>query len=1003
MPDVSLNGIEFEIKGGTEKASASIDDLVAKLDKLSTALESVVNKSGLTGVGNKAKKEIEPLSEALQDLIRNADKVEVLRGKLGGLRDSLEDAFKAGNEKRAWGIQGQILSTEAALEKATASAAPLSEKMQNAIANASQIDILEAKLESLRAAMQRAFDAGDQEGAYKFREQILRTEAALEKTKAALEGVGDSAKKQTKSLGSFISSLKRIAYYRFIRSIIKAITQAFKEGLKNAYEFSKATGDQSGLAASLDKIASSSLQMKNQLGAAFGGLIQAVMPIIQDLISAISTLATWISMLFGMFNGSGGYLKAKDVWEDWGDAAEGAGGAAKKALEYLAPFDELNVLPDPKSGGGGGSATDFGSMFEWTEFEEGSTGKKISDFVKENLEAVEAIAHLFEFAVGLIMVCSNPTSLLGWGLLVYGGYKLWQDGTTNWGAISEQLQGTLGEIVAIASGALLALGIILVASGVATPLGIGLIAAGAIGLAATVTANWNTLMEELRGPIGEVVALISGASLLLGILLCVAGMLPLGLGLIAAGAAGLATTIAANWDDLKEIGKTAIEKVKEGWESVKEKFEMAVQLIKDGWTKVKDWVAEVGQKIGDAVENGVKLVKDGWTKVKDWVKEKGQAVSDFVSSAVQLAKDGWDTVSGWIEEGGWGYALQKSIGVAKDGWETISKWIEGTWMGDKIYKGIGVIRKGWEYISNWISDNFMGKSTPQKGIGIVRKGWDFISNWIKNNWMGQSTPNKGIGIARKGWDFVSNWIKENWMGASTPNKGIGIVRKGWDFVSNWIKEKWMGQSTPQKGIGVMREGWSTIAGWIGGSYMGDALNKGIGLLRDGWTKVSNWIGGNYMGDKLNQSIGLLRSGWTKISEWIKENSFIGSAIDVLVNLKQNGWNTVKQWIENLLGIGSLNLAVTSTISQVGGNSIPSANGVMSSATHPLYSGGFVAIASNGGADGSMTEDLLYRAFSRALADSDLGGDIELDGNTLYKAMVNRNRANTRLTGVNAMA
>lgn len=829
-----------------------------------------------------------------------------------------------------------------------------------------------------------------------------------------IASVGNATKKANKPLGNFLNSLKRIAMYRILRSIIKSITQAFQEGLKNAYQFSKATGDQSGLAASLDKIASSSLQMKNQLGAAFGGLIQAVMPIIQDLISAISTLATWISMLFGMFNGSGGYLKAKEVWKDWGDAAEGAGGAAKKALEYLAPFDELNVLPDPKSGGGGGSATDFGSMFEWTEFEEGSTGKKISDFVKENLEAVEAIAHLFEFAVGLIMVCSNPTSLLGWGLLVYGGYKLWQDGTTNWGAISEQLQGTLGEIVAIASGALLALGIILVASGVAIPLGIGLIAAGAIGLAATVTANWNTLMEKLQGPIGEVVALISGASLLLGILLCVAGMLPLGLGLIAAGAARLATNIAANWDDLKEIGKTAIEKVKEGWESVKEKFEMAVQLIKDGWTKVKDWVAEVGQKIGDAVENGVRLVKDGWTKVKDWVKEKGQAVSDFVSSAVQLAKDGWDTVSGWIEEGGWGYALQKSIGVAKDGWETISKWIEGTWMGDKIYKGIGVIRKGWEYISSWISNNFMGRSTPKKGIKIIQDGWEYVSSWITNNFMGKSTPKKGIKIFRDGWEYISSWISNNFMGKSAPKKGIKIIQDGWKYVSSWITENFLGESIPEKGINLIRNGWETVSSWIDGSFLGDTLNQVVGLtkaiLGDGkpWTTISNWIGGSFMGNMLNQAVGLIRAvingkPWTTISDWIVNNSFVGDAIDVLVNLKKNGWNTVKQWIENLLGIGSLNLAVTSTVSQIGGNSIPSANGVMSSATHPLYSGGFVAIASNGGADGSMTEDLLYRAFSRALADSDLGGDIELDGNTLYKAMVNRNRANTRLTGVNAMA
>jgi hypothetical protein len=54
-------------------------------------------------------------------------------------------------------------------------------------------------------------------------------------------------------------------------------------------------------------------------------------------------------------------------------------------------------------------------------------------------------------------------------------------------------------------------------------------------------------------------------------------------------------------------------------------------------------------------------------------------------------------------------------------------------------------------------------------------------------------------------------------------------------------------------------------------------------------------------------------------------------------------------------------------------------------------------------DSLMDEETMYRAFSRAIADSDLGGDIELDGNTLYRAMVNRNRQNTRLTGVNAMA
>ena len=54
-------------------------------------------------------------------------------------------------------------------------------------------------------------------------------------------------------------------------------------------------------------------------------------------------------------------------------------------------------------------------------------------------------------------------------------------------------------------------------------------------------------------------------------------------------------------------------------------------------------------------------------------------------------------------------------------------------------------------------------------------------------------------------------------------------------------------------------------------------------------------------------------------------------------------------------------------------------------------------------DGSGDDDALYRAFRRALDETDFGGDIELDGQTLYRAMVNRNRQNTRVTGVNALA
>ena len=206
--------------------------------------------------------------------------------------------------------------------------------------------------------------------------QINKLNAALSKSKSVgnlsnqIKKVGDSAKTASKSMGKLTSSILRIGFYRMIRSGIKGVTDAFREGLQNAYQFSKINGG--ALAESLDLIATKSLTMKNQLGAAFGTLITAVTPIVLQLISLITRLANALSMLFAALGGQAQYKKAVDVWTEWGEAAGGAGAAAKEALKYLAPFDELNRLPDDKQGGGGGGAAtpDFSEMFEYQDLPE---------------------------------------------------------------------------------------------------------------------------------------------------------------------------------------------------------------------------------------------------------------------------------------------------------------------------------------------------------------------------------------------------------------------------------------------------------------------------------------------------------------------------------------------------------------------------------------------------------------------------------------------------------
>ena len=190
----------------------------------------------------------------------------------------------------------------------------------------------------------------------------------------------DKATKKISVLQKAFSALKRIAFYRAIRSAIKNVTDGFKEGLENAYQFSKSVDGP--LANALDSLSSAGFKMKNQLGAAFGQLIVAVTPILLTLIDIVTAAANAVTQFFAILSGQTTYKKAKNYWKEWGETASGAGKAAKEALKYLAPFDELNVLPSDRQGGGSGggaSTPNYEDMFEIAEVEK--FWKKLSDLI----------------------------------------------------------------------------------------------------------------------------------------------------------------------------------------------------------------------------------------------------------------------------------------------------------------------------------------------------------------------------------------------------------------------------------------------------------------------------------------------------------------------------------------------------------------------------------------------------------------------------------------------
>lgn len=182
----------------------------------------------------------------------------------------------------------------------------------------------------------------------------------------------------------------------------------------------------------------------------------------------------------------------------------------------------------------------------------GAITPDFSGLVGDGLTSViELFTGIALLAIGAILTFSGTNIPLGIGLMAIGALAVWDVVSSHWGEIVAILTGQIGAIIAVISTALLAIGAILVFSGVAIPLGIGLMVAGAGGLAATVAANWDYIASALQGPIGAAVAIVSAAVLVIGAILTFTGAaLPLGIGLMVVGAAALATVAALNWETI---------------------------------------------------------------------------------------------------------------------------------------------------------------------------------------------------------------------------------------------------------------------------------------------------------------------------------------------------------------------------------------------------------------------------------------------------------------------
>lgn len=158
--------------------------------------------------------------------------------------------------------------------------------------------------------------------------------------------------------------------------------------------------------------------------------------------------------------------------------------------------------------------------------------------VKDSVDELAVFLSGALLVIGIILAFTGVNIPLGIGLIAAGAIGLGTEAATNWDGLMQIIKENSALIAGI-SMVLLVIGIILALTGVALPLGIALIAVGAVGLVSTIALNWNTIKNVLVDALATLLAVVSGGFMVVGFLLCLSGAgIGLGLAMIAAGVAG---------------------------------------------------------------------------------------------------------------------------------------------------------------------------------------------------------------------------------------------------------------------------------------------------------------------------------------------------------------------------------------------------------------------------------------------------------------------------------
>ena len=549
-----------------------------------------------------------------------------------------------------------------------------------------EYDAVTAKVEKMDASIQ-----SDTANLDKMKTKAGELSEKISSTKNGVFGMGEATKKADEYMSRFVNRVKKLALRAFVFTLITRALSVVRDYVWKVIQVN-------------DEAAKAIGRLKGALLTLAQPLLSVIVPaftaLVNILTKVISVIANIVSMLFGT-TAKKSEAAAKGLYKE-ADAIGSVGSAAKEAKGNLASFDEINTISTSSSGGGAAAALADRLSPVFEQF--------TTDEYKAKIDELTAYLSGALLALGAILCFSGANIPLGIALMAAGAIGLVTLIKENWNAMSDRLRAALTNVLSVLGFFALAIGAILCLSGANIPLGIGLMLAGAAMLGTAVALNWNAVNDKTKNTLSALMMALGMTLLAIGAVLCFSGAnLPLGIGLMIAGAASIAASVAMNWNTAPEKTKAAIKSLMGS---------IGVSLIAIGAVLCFSG-ANLPLGIGMMIAGGAAIAAASdldWSALLTKLKEMWQNIKQWWNTSVSkfFTADYWKALGRRIIDG--------LLSGLKAAWESVKTWVANavSWFGKKFVEAQNSIAKSNSGRSGGFGTRSGGFGSPSRAPSISR-------------------------------------------------------------------------------------------------------------------------------------------------------------------------------------------------------------------------------------------------------------------------------------------